>query len=37
MKKECYICSMNGLMDNLVNYGDILLSCSIIHDMHWEH
>lgn len=28
---------MNGLMDNLVNYGDILLSCSIKHDMHMEH
>ena len=28
---------MNRLMDNLVNYGDILLSCSIRHDMHMEH
>lgn len=37
MKKECYICSMNELMDNLVSYGDILLSCSIKHDMHMEH
>lgn len=28
---------MNGNEDNLINYGDILLSCCIPHDMHWEH
>lgn len=28
---------MDGQMENLVNYGDILLSCRIPHDMHWEH
>ena len=28
---------MNGEIENLVNYGDILLSCCIPHDMHWEH
>ena len=28
---------MNGQIENLVNYGDILLSCCIPHDMHWEH
>lgn len=29
---------MNELpKENLINYGDILLSCCIPHDMHWEH
>ena len=28
---------MNGQIENLINYGDILLSCCIPHDMHWEH
>lgn len=28
---------MNGTIENLINYGDILLSCCIPHDMHWEH
>ena len=28
---------MDGQIENLVNYGDILLSCCIPHDMHWEH
>lgn len=23
--------------ESLINYGDILLSCCIPHDMHWEH
>ena len=28
---------MNAQIENFVNYGDILLSCRIPHDMHWEH
>lgn len=28
---------MDGLMDNVTDYGGILLSCCIPHDMHWEH
>lgn len=28
---------MNGQVESLVNYGDILLSCCIPHDMHVEH
>lgn len=32
-----YLCAMNERMENLVNYEDILLSCSIPHDMHVEH
>ena len=28
---------MNEAIDHLINYGNILLSCSIPHDMHLEH
>lgn len=28
---------MNETIDHLINYGNILLSCSIPHDMHLEH
>lgn len=28
---------MSKQIENLINYGDILLSCRIPHDMHWEH
>lgn len=28
---------MNEQIDNMINHGDIILSCSITHDMHCEH
>ena len=28
---------MNGQIEELTNYGGILLSCRIPHDLHWEH